>query len=106
MVSWQPTERVRILLCPGPQDRIFGHLWTGDPELQHYQIRLDTGDWEDMPKGNTRVWSGKMFGWGLRRFSIVADPGPHSVHVRVVRCDNSTGQVSYVKFRVEAITPK
>jgi hypothetical protein len=106
IVSWKPTDRVRILLNPGPQDRIFGHLWTGDQEFDHYQIRLDGGGWEDMPQGNTRVWSGKMFGWGLRRFSIVAEPGPHSVHIRVARRDGSTGPVSYVIFLVESVTPK
>ncbi len=101
VVRWQPTDRVRILLCPGPEDWIFGHLWTGDGEFDHYQIRLDGAAWEDMPKKNTRVWSGKMYGWGLRRFSIVATPGPHTVHVRVVRRDASVGPVSHVKFRIE-----
>ena len=101
VVRWKPTDRVRILLCPGPENRIFGHLWTGDGEFDHYQIRMDGAAWEDVPKKNTRVWSGKMYGWGLKRFSIIAETGTHSVHVRVVRRDASTGPVSHVKFRIE-----
>jgi hypothetical protein len=101
VVSWKPTDRVRILLCPGPQRRIFGHLWTGDREFDHYQVRLDDGPWKDMPKGNTRARSGKTFGWGLRRFSIVAAAGPHCVEVRVVRGDASVGPASYVRLKIE-----
>jgi len=101
VVTWKPTDRVRILLCPGPGKRIFGHLWTGDGELDHYRIRLDGGAWEDVPKKNTRVWSGKMFGWGPGRFSIEAVPGLHRVEVRVARRDGSTGPPSHVKFRIE-----
>jgi hypothetical protein len=102
VVSWKPTERVRILLCPGPNNRVYGHLWTGDREFDHYQMRINDGPWEDIPKKNTRDVSGRFHGWGLHRFSIVAEPGVHSVHVRVVRHDASAGSVSYVKFQVAA----
>jgi hypothetical protein len=100
VVSWRPTNRVRILLCPSQENRIFGHLWTGDGEFDHYQICLDGGEWEDMPKKNTRVWSGRTYGWGLRRFSLAADPGIRSVQVRVARRDGSTGPASRVKFQI------
>ncbi len=101
VVSWIPTDRVKILLCPSEEGYLFGHLWTGDQDFDHYQIRLEDGDWEDMPKKNTRVWSGKLYGWGLRRFSVQADPGEHAVEVRVVRRDSTTGEPSFVRYRIE-----
>lgn len=101
VVSWRPTERVRILLCPGEAKWIFGHLWTGDVEFDRYQVRIDGAEWKDLPKKNTRDGSGAMHGWGPRRFSVVAEGGAHSVYVRVVRRDGSTGPSSYVKFKIE-----
>jgi hypothetical protein len=101
VVSWEPTQRVRILLCPGPKNRIYGQLWTGDRELAGYQVRLDDGAWEEIPQKNTRDWSGRHHGWGRHRFSLAADPGVHSAYVRVMRRDNTTGPISYVEFRVD-----
>ncbi len=65
------------------------------------QFRLNSGDWEDVPKTNTRDFTGRLHGWGLDRFSVEGKPGVYHVAVRVIRHDGSTGPVSSVKFRVE-----
>ena len=89
------------MLCPGEEKWIFAQLWNGDGEFDHYQVRFHAGDWEDLPKTNTRDWSGRHHGWGLDRFSLEAKPGDYEVRVRVARGDGSTGPESFVKFRVE-----
>jgi hypothetical protein len=101
VVDWQPTERVKMMLCPGEEKWIFVQLWNGDGEFDHFQVRCNSGDWEDVPKTNTRDWSGKYHGWGLDRFSVEAKPGVYEVQVRVARRDGSTGPESFVKFRVQ-----
>ena len=101
VVDWQPTDRAKILLCPGEEKWIFVQLWNGDVDFDHYRVRIDSGDWEDLPKTNTRDWSGRQHGWGLDRFSVEAKPGPHEVRVRVARRDSSGGPESFVKVRVE-----
>ena len=101
VVDWKPTNRVKIVLCPGEEKWIFAQLWNGDAEFDHYQFRLNSGDWEDVPKTNTRDFTGRLHGWGLDRFSVEGKPGLYDVTVRVVRHDGSTGPESSVKFRVE-----
>ena len=95
VVDWQPTDRVKIMLCPGEEKWIFAQLWNGDEEFDHYQVRFNSGDWEDVPKTNTRDWSGKYHGWGLDRFSVEAKPGFYEVQVHVARRDGSTGPDSW-----------
>ena len=101
LIDWKPTERVKIVLCPGEEKWIFVQLWNGDVEFDHYRVQIDSGDWEDLPKTNTRDWSGRRHGWGLERFSVEAKPGLHEVQVSVARHDGSTGPQSFVRFRVK-----
>ncbi|MGA2066686.1 MAG: transglutaminase-like domain-containing protein [Thermoguttaceae bacterium] len=101
VVDWQPTDRVKIVLCPGEDKWIFAQLWNGDGEFDHYQVRFDSGGWEDLPKTNTRDWTGRLHGWGLDRCSVEAKPGLHEVQVRVARRDGSAGPESFVKFLVK-----
>ena len=101
VVYWKPTERVKILLCPGEEKWVFVQLWNGDGEFDHYQFRLNSADWKDVPKTNTTGSPDKPYGWGLDRFSIEGKPGEYNVVVRVVRHDGSTGPESSVKFRVK-----
>ena len=102
VVDWQPTDRVKIVLCPGEEKWIFVQLWNGDVDFDHYQFRLNSGGWEDVPKTNTRDFTGRLHGWGRDRFSVEGKPGVYGVTVRqFARCDGSTGPESSVKFRVE-----
>jgi hypothetical protein len=100
VVYWAPTERVRMLVCPSEEGRVYVQLWTGDGEFDHYQARIDGQSWEDLPKANVYD-TGRRHGWGLRRLSMAATPGTHDVRVRVVCKDGSTGPESFVQFRVE-----
>jgi hypothetical protein len=90
-----------IALRAGEEKWIFAQLWNGDAEFDHYQFRLNSGGWEDVPKTNTRDFTGRLHGWGLDRFSVEGKPGVYDVTVRVVRHDGSTGPESSVKFRVK-----
>lgn len=102
VVSWRPSDRVKIVLVPGESDTIFVHLWSADLDFDHYRVRIDGAGWEDLPKVNMPESSkpGPRYGWGLKRFSVPATQGTHQVCVRLVRRDGSTGPDSLVKFRV------
>jgi hypothetical protein len=100
VVSWTPTDRIRLELCPGPKQRVYVGLWTGDREFDHFDVRIDGADWERLPPANLPDTSGPRFGWGPRRFSLAATPGEHAVEVRVVRHDGTTGPPSFARFRV------
>lgn len=99
VVYWTPTDRVRILVCPNEENRVYLQFWTGDIEFDHYQARIDGAAWEDLPKANVYE-SGRRAGWGLRRLAITSAPGVHEVHVRALRQDGSIGPESFVRFQV------
>jgi hypothetical protein len=105
VVSWHPTDRVRLELCPGPKNRIYVGLWTGDREFERFEVRIDGGDWEPLPPANLPDRSGRRLGWGPRKFAVEASPGDHEVQVRVARRDGTTGPPSFARFRAEPAAP-
>jgi hypothetical protein len=102
VVSWKPSDRVKIVLRPGPEDTVLVHLWSADLDFDHYQVRIDGGGWEDLPKLNTpgSAKPGSRYGWGLKRCSIPATRGTHEFRVRLARRGGSTGPESFVTFKV------
>jgi hypothetical protein len=105
VVAWEPTERVRLQLCPGPKDRVYVGLWTGDVEFSRFEVCIDGRDWEPLPPANLPDTSGPRLGWGPRKLAVEATPGDHEIHVRVARHDGSTGPPSFVRFRVDEQAP-
>ncbi len=105
VVSWQPTDRVRLELCPGPKDRVYVGLWTGDLEFSRFEVRIDGREWEPLPSANLPDGSGPRLGWGPRKFAVEATPGEHEIHVRAARHDGTTGPPSFVRFRVDERSP-
>ena len=95
-------NRVKIGVCPGEEKWIFASFGTARWTSIIPGTNLPaSGNWGDLPKTNTRDWSGRQHGWGLDRFSVRRNRGLHEVRVRVARRDSSGGPESFVKFRVE-----
>lgn len=105
VVSWRPTDRVRIELCPGPKNRVYVGLWTGDREFSRFDVRINGRDWEPLPPANLPDRTGPRYGWGPKKFAVEATPGEHELHVRVARADGTTGPPSFVRFRAGPATP-
>jgi hypothetical protein len=111
VVSWAPSDRAMIKVCPNENNLLFFQLWNADIDFDHYQVKVDGHDWEDLPEGNITeaygerlgwgdVQKDRRYGWGKDRCSLFASPGEHEVRVRIVRGSGEIGPESFVKLRV------
>ena len=99
VVSWKPSDRVRMIVSPSESDYVFIQLWSADLDFEGFEVSIDGRPWERLPPGNTTDASGPRFGWGAKRFSIQASPGVHQARARLVRRTGTRGPESFVEFR-------
>jgi len=111
VVSWKPSDRVMIRVCPNENNLVFFQFWQADIDFDHYQVSVDGQKWEDLPDGNITEgygerlgWSGvkddRRYGWGNNRCSIYATPGKHEIRVRIVQGSGKTGPESFVQLEI------
>jgi len=98
VVCWKPSDRVRMAVRPD-EKHLFVHLWSADPDFDHFEAAVDGGPWERLPEVN--VNDAPRFGWGPKRFSIETSPGVHEARARLVRRAGTRGPESFVRLRVE-----
>lgn len=104
VVDWQPTSRTMMSIRTKGGSDIYIDLSTGDIDFDHFQVSVNGGDWQRLPRANTYMGSRNSQGhmgpvWGPRRFAMHRRNLPGAtVRVQVVRRDGSLGPVSYVKF--------
>ena len=96
VVNWHPTDRVRIALRPYGNRAVFLHLWQADINFDHFRVRVDDGQWADLPKTNAREGPRDM--WSKDRCLIRLPRGTHTIEAQLVRRDGSTGPTSFVKL--------
>jgi hypothetical protein len=103
MVNWQPTAwTLMILRTKGWRD-LYIDLWTGDIDFDHFQVSVNNGEWQALPKENTymgfRTSSGHMGPlWGPKRFAMNRrTENTYVIRAQVARRDGSFGPVSFVK---------
>ena len=97
VVGWKPTDRVRMVVRPG-EKHLFVHLWSADPDFDHFEAAVDGGPWERLPEVN--VNEGPRFGWSAKRLSMGRSPGVHEARARLVRRAGTRGPESFVRLRV------
>jgi hypothetical protein len=102
VVSWKPSDRVRMVVSPSESDYVFIQLWSADLDFEGFEVSIDGRAWDRLPPGNTTDSSGPRFGWGAKRFSIQASPGVHQARARLIRRTGTRGPESFVEFRAVA----
>ena len=104
VVSWEPTSRTMMTLRTKGGKELYVDLATGDIDVDYFQVRVNDGDWQRLPRGNTfmgfrtsRGHTGPV--WGPMRFAMDRLVAPSStVQARIVRRDGTLGPLSFVKF--------
>lgn len=111
VVQWKPSDQVMIHVCPNDNNLLFFQFWNADIDFDHYQIRIDEREWEDLPEGNITEgygerldWKGvkedRRYGWGKDRCSLYATPGDYKLQVRIVQGGGQFDPTSYVQLRI------
>jgi len=100
VVNWQPSDRVKIMLGQDGQSGKCADMWSADPGIDHFEVRVDSRHWRDMPAITPQPASQGR--WSSRRCGLKVHRGEHEVNARIVRADGSTGPESFVRFSVES----